>query len=324
MSPPSASGHFSFALWGDMPYAKAKDQPRIPALLSSMNASDIAFSVYDGDIKDGGSPCSDAVFDQALTMFNSLRQPAIYVPGDNEWTDCHRLNNGGHDPLERLATLRQRMFAQPDSLGQRRLALVHQGATQVGGPVYVENTRWVHQSIVFATFNMPGSNNNLVLSDAECTDRSARTLARCAAGNAEYQARDEANRQWLHAAFEQAQASRAPGLVLVFQADPGFDLPETEADERQLPIYSGYRRFMAELQTLTEGYAGQVLLVHGDTHYFKLDMPWVHTSGPEAGRVLSNFTRLETFGSPHIHWVKVGVDPNSPRVFSVEPVLVAQ
>lgn len=320
----SPAGGFSFGVWGDMPYAKARDLPRIPALLASLNASDIAFSLYDGDIKDGSSRCTDAVFTEALAMFNQLHQPAVYVPGDNEWTDCHRLNNGGYDPLERLATLRQVMFAHADSLGQTRMPLSHQGATVPGGPAYVENIRFEHRGIVFATFNMPGSNNNLVLNDAECTDRSARTRARCDAGNAEYAARDEANRRWLHEAFERAGSQKAPGLVLVFQADPGFDLPETEADESQLPWYSGYRRFMAELADLTEHYPGQVLLVHGDTHFFKLDMPLVRHNGQDAGRVLSNFTRLETFGSPHIHWVKVRVDTTSPRVFSVEPVLVEQ
>ena len=45
---------FSFGLWGDMPYQKAGDDPKIPALLKSINQSDIAFSIYDGDIKEIG------------------------------------------------------------------------------------------------------------------------------------------------------------------------------------------------------------------------------------------------------------------------------
>ncbi len=28
---------FSLGLWGDMPYAKAKDEPKIPALIADMN-----------------------------------------------------------------------------------------------------------------------------------------------------------------------------------------------------------------------------------------------------------------------------------------------
>src|SRR3954464_13593837 len=46
---------FSFGLWGDMPYAKANDGSKIPALLADMNAARLAFSIYDGDIKDGSS-----------------------------------------------------------------------------------------------------------------------------------------------------------------------------------------------------------------------------------------------------------------------------
>ena len=50
-----AQDTYSVGLWGDMPYAKADDAPHIPALIDDMNASDIAFSIYDGDIKDGSS-----------------------------------------------------------------------------------------------------------------------------------------------------------------------------------------------------------------------------------------------------------------------------
>ena len=35
--------------------------------------------------------------------FDRFADPLVYTPGDNEWTDCHRANNGGYNPLERLA-----------------------------------------------------------------------------------------------------------------------------------------------------------------------------------------------------------------------------
>src|SRR4051812_10417046 len=81
----AAEAGYSFGLWGDMPYAKAKDEPKIPALIASMNASDIAFSIYDGDIKDGSSKCTDDVFDAAIKMFGQFKKPVVYIPGDNEW-----------------------------------------------------------------------------------------------------------------------------------------------------------------------------------------------------------------------------------------------
>lgn len=305
---------FHFALWGDMPYAKAKDQLKMPALLASLNAGQIAFSIYDGDIKDGSSHCTDQVFHDALAMFNSLNKPVVYVPGDNEWTDCHRLNNGGYDTNERLATLRKIMFATPKSLGKTTMPLQHQGKI---GEKFVENTRFTFGNIVFVTLNIPGSNNNKVMSDKECTDRSARTPAACAINNAEYLERDSANIAWLKEAFALAKAQHSPGLVVTFQADPGFDLPETEINERDNPGFSGYTAFLAALVRETEQFKGQVLLVHGDTHYFKVDKPLYDPAHP-----LANLTRVQTFGSPAIHWVRVSVDPKSANVFTIQPVMV--
>ena len=306
---------FSFGLWGDMPYQKAGDEPKIPALLKSINQSDIAFSIYDGDIKDGSSKCTDDIYAAALTMFGQMNKPVVYVPGDNEWTDCHRLNNGGYDGLERLAFLRKTMFPTPGSLGRRTLPLLHQGPA---GEKFVENVSFSHGGIVFATLNMPGSNNNRILNEKECTYKSVRTTSDCDASNAEYLERDAANVKWVQQAFESAKAQKARGLVLVFQADPGFDLPETEdLDESQAPRYSGYRNFLDSVVTETEKFPGQVLLVHGDTHFFKVDKPLYSPT-----RLLPNLTRLQTFGSPLIHWVRVTVEPKNVNVFTIQPVIV--
>ncbi len=300
-----------------MPYKKAGDAPKLPAVLRSINQSDIAFSIYDGDIKDGSSACTDAVYTQALNLFNSMQQAVVYVPGDNEWTDCHRLNNGGMDALERLAHLRRVMFPSSASLGQRPMALEHQGQL---GEKLVENTRFTHGGVVFVGINMPGSNNNLVLNAHECEKKSVRKAAQCDAANAEHLERDSANVAWLQASFAQAKAHNAVGLVLVVQGDPGFDVPETEAlDESTAPGVSGYRHFMSQLVQQTEAFKGQVLMVHGDTHFFKLDKPLYSPA-----KVLPNFTRLETFGSPVLNWVRVTVDPGSPEVFQIHPVIVDQ
>jgi hypothetical protein len=76
---------------------------------------------------------------------------------------------------------------------------------------------------------------------------------------------------------------------------------------------------MSKLAEQTQGFAGEVLFVHGDTHFFKLDKPLFDPT-----HMLTNFTRLQTFGSPSLHWVKVTVDPTSSSVFRVEPVIVKQ
>lgn len=306
---------FSFGLWGDMPYKKAGDDAKLPAVLSSINQSDIAFSIYDGDIKDGSSKCTDDIYEQALLMFGQMKKPVVYVPGDNEWTDCHRLNNGGYDGLERLAHLRKIMFPRASSLGKRQMALLHQGQP---GEKFYENTRFSRGGVVFVGLNMPGSNNNKILDEKDCTHKSARTLAQCEASNAEYLERDAANVQWLQQAFQAAKDQKAVGIVLVTQADPGFDLPETEnVDESQAPSVSGYRNFIDKVVSETEQFRGQVLYVHGDTHFFKLDKPLYSPT-----RVLPNLTRLQTFGSPVLHWVRVTVNVRDPNVFTVRPVMV--
>lgn len=310
-----AAQPFSFALWGDMPYAKNDDSASTHKVIESINRSDVHFSIYDGDIKDGSSSCTDAIYTQAVAMFNSLKKPAVYVPGDNEWTDCHRTNNGGYNALERLDHLRQVLFSQPRSFGQKTMALAHQGRP---GEKFVENTRFVHGGVMFVNVNMPGSNNNLVKSEKDCAKKSARVWTDCEAGNAEYLERDAANIEWLRAAFTIARKMEHAGLVLTFQGDPGFDVPETEdADESKQPRFEGYRAFMNALVHETERFKGQVLLVHGDTHFFKMDKPLYSPS-----KVLPNLTRLQTFGSPVNHWVKVTVNLKSPEVFTIRPVMV--
>jgi hypothetical protein len=306
---------YSVGLWGDMPYAKASDQPKIPALIADMNASDIAFSLYDGDIKDGSSKCTDDIYTSAIDMFNSFSKPVFYIPGDNEWTDCHRTNNGGYNNIERLDHLRKVMFATPETFGKEKLTPEHQGKP---GEKFAENVMYSRGGAMFVGLNIPGSNNNKVNGDADCTKKSARTPDQCAADNAEYEERNKANIEWMNAAFAKATKDGDKGVMIVIQADPGFDIPETEeVDESRLPDRDGYAGFLDAMIAATKAYKGQVVLVHGDTHYFKLDKPLAN-----ATHMLANFTRLETFGSPNVHWVKVDVDANSRDVFTFLPMIV--
>ena len=317
-SPSSNSATYAFGLWGDMPYRKAGDDAKLPAVLQSINQSDIAFSVYDGDIKDGSSKCTDDVYTNALAMFGSMQKPVVYIPGDNEWTDCHRSNNGGFNALERLAHIRKVMYPTMNSLGQTTLALEHQG--KAAGDKFVENVRFAYGPVVFVGLNVPGSNNNVILSAKDCANKSVRTQEVCDASNAEYLERDAANIAWMEQSFQKAAQTNARGVVLVIQADPGFDLPETEeVDESLQAEFSGYRNFIAKVIEQTEKFNGQVLLVHGDTHFFKIDKPLYSPT-----KLLPNFTRLQTFGSPSLHWVRVTVNPATEQLFQIEPVIVKQ
>jgi hypothetical protein len=79
-----------------------------------------------------------------------------------------------------------------------------------------------------------------------------------------------------------------------------------------------------ELRNLTIGFEKPVVLVHGDSHYFRVDKPLVNAQG----RRLENFTRVETFGDHQengindVHWVKALVDPNSRDVFAFQAQMV--
>jgi hypothetical protein len=67
-----------------------------------------------------------------------------------------------------------------------------------------------------------------------------------------------------------------------------------------------------------------VAYVHGDSHYFRVDKPFLDAQG----RRLENFTRVETFGDNQgngdndVHWIKVNVDAGSREVFSLQPQIV--
>jgi len=309
---------FSVALWGDTPYFKPGtpdlESPKLPALIADINEARVAFSIFDGDIKGGSSPCTDDVYATAAERFGTFQAPLIYVPGDNEWTDCHRVNNGGYNALERLSFLRHTMFAGEESFGRRTRRLEHQGPP---GGLYSENTRWTYGGVVFLGLNVPGSNNNKVSTDC-LSSKSVRTEADCDADNAEYRARDAANIAWLRESFAMAKSNGLRGLMVIIQADMGFDLPETETfNERTLFGYDGYDAFLAALTAETLDFAGQVVLVHGDTHFFKVDKPLV-----DQAHLIPNLTRVETFGSPNVHWVRVTVDPRSRNLFNFEPMIV--
>jgi hypothetical protein len=294
-APDRAAGPpFSVGLWGDAPYT-AEQVPRALAMIADMNAAGLAFSVFDGDIK-GGAPCADRYYTEALGRFQAFTMPLVYVPGDNEWTDCHV---GGHAPLERLAHVRRTFFSSAESLGQQRMPLEHQEAP------YVENTRWRKGGVVFVGLHVPGSNNGKVDDALPAAERDAL--------NAEFQARDGANRAWLTSSFAVARRTGAAGVMVVIQANPGFEVPDPSL--RAFLGIDGFDSFLATLRDETIRFRKPVALVHGDTHTYRLDRPMRDASG----RPVPNFVRCETFGYPDVSWVKATIDPGDPNLFRFEP-----
>ena len=287
---PAGNGRFTFALIGDMPYGP-EGEMKFPNVIADINADrTLAFVAHDGDIKNGSTVCSDEMFANRLDLFNQVSHPVIYVPGDNEWTDCHRANNGAYDPLERLAHLRSLFFPSPQSLGQRTLTLERQSA------LFPENVRWVVKDVMFAGLHVVGSNNN---------------LGRTPAADAEYAARNAATLEWLHDTFVEARLQEARAVMLVIQANPGFDVAPASR--------TGFNDFLAALEAETLAFRKPVVLVHGDSHYFRIDKPMI---GTRSRRRVENFTRVETFGESDNHWLHVTVEPGSPNVFVFDQRIV--
>ena len=238
---PVAAQPVSFGLIGDMPYS-AWERRNLPLLIEQMDGEDLAFVTHNGDIKGGGTVCSDAVFEDILSVFQASKTPLVYVPGDNEWTDCHRRSNGRYDPQERLETLRSLFFKGDHALGQRPLRLTRQSDDPAFAR-YRENVRWEMGGALFVGLNLPGSDNNF----DGTTPHSGPVR--------EFVQRSAANRAWLAQAFGVARAKNSAGVMVVMQANPQFD--EANAG-RPTP---GYRDFLEQLRQETQAFAGQVVLV---------------------------------------------------------------
>lgn len=286
---------FQFALIGDQQYTPPQEK-LFENVIDAMNLEKLEFVVHDGDIIGSNKPCDDATFARRLKTFGRLAHPFILTPGDNDWTDCGKATMGGYDPLERLAKVRALFFPAPARmLGRRSIPVVSQSQT-AGFTPFVENLMWSQGQALFATLHVVGTNNN-------------------AAKPAEYGPRNAAAVFWLRAAFAIARKQGFRGVMLMMQADPRFEAKRRKPDD-------GFTDTLAALEQETLRFPGEVVLVHGDSHYFRIDKPLVTAlDNPEGARV-ENFTRLETFGPPDVHWVRATADPANPMVFQFEQRIV--
>lgn len=307
-----SSGRFEIGLIGDQHY-DALSAARFPDIMAAMNRADLAFVVHVGDI--GAPPfgsCLDETYYRRRDEFNQSRHPFVYTPGDNEWTDCHQA--GIPDSLERLAKVREVFFQGEASLGQRAMPVTRQ-SSEPRYARYRENARWNYGGVVFATLHIPGSNNN---------------LGRTPEMDAEYAERNAADMAWMREAFRHAKESAGRGLMILIQANPRIENTWPARRKGALGIGpapkqpSGYAEFLAELRREVLAYDRPVVLVHGDTHYFRVDKPLIidDKSGGGRGRVIENFTRVELFGYPESNWVRASIDPADPNLFRFSPEIV--
>jgi hypothetical protein len=313
------------AVIGDTPYGSTAIT-LFPAMVNAINADPkVREVVHVGDFKSGSELCSDARFQVSADLFNTFADPFVYAIGDNEWTDCHRANNGGYNPLERLDKVRALFYPVPGQvLGGR-------GKTVEAQSGYPENQLWVESRVTFSVSHILGSNNGL---EKWFTDRKVNgvsvpeTLAEGASRVAEVTARQAANIIWLEHTFAVAEAQGSVGIVLFYQADlwhPG--------DRAGGASFTAHQTWVKRLSELASTFNGKILLVGGDSHDYRVDVgvPWIATyygvPSPQNVTQLIVDRSIESpatdVGTPSvIEWVRLHIDPRSPAVFSWEQVIV--
>ena len=316
---------FDFGLVGDMPYTKVQEQ-EYQRVLSALDAADLAFVTHIGDFQFDATPynrnpsiasmpCTDENYAAILESFQSIRHPLVLTPGDNDWSDCWPLAARKVDPLERLERIRATFFPEGRSLGQKPIAVRNQSADAAFAK-FRENLRWSMGGVLFATVHIVGENDN---------------FGRTPEMDAEHRERKAANLAWLRQAFAEARATDARGVVILTQANPGFETAWPDSAKTRYflrfvprggPIPSRELAFGDYLRTLAEeleSYDRPVAYLHGDTHLFRIDKPLYSL---KTRRAFENFTRVETFGWPDSHWVRVTVDPSDPQLFRFKAEIV--
>jgi hypothetical protein len=308
---------YTLAVIGDTPYGDAKlaEFPSLVALINGDPKVDLV--VHLGDIKAGSnSPCTDAYFSTVKSLFAGFKDPLVYTPGDNEWTDCHvaSKNNGLYTPTERLQAVRALFFPVAGQTLGRHPRHVLTEADDPANAAYVENAMWMESDVVFATLNIPGSNDDLASWGLPLPVNAADYPAQAQ----ERASRAQANTAWLGKAFALATENEAAGVVLAFQAD----LWDPTA------ALSGYDVLVLQIGSLAVAFGKPVLLLEGDSHVFRVDHPYtagsplfaMHPSTP----VAENVTRLVVEGSAagRTEYVRLTIHPRggAAELFSFERV----
>lgn len=324
---PRAGRGFEFALIGDMPYNRAQEA-EYARVMDELNARELAFVVHIGDFQfdprpyernpaSARLPGDDSTYDYVLQTFASSSNPLVLTPGDNDWADLVEMTSKTFDPLERLRKVRSMFYPRGHSLGRRTLALTSQADVDARHASFRENQSWEVDGVSFATMHIVGSNDN---------------VGRTPAMDEEQKQRKAANLDWLKQVFARARENRSAGLVLVAHANMGFEnlwppsyfgryyrsLSGVKAPAKAAP--TAYDDYIRAIAAEMENFAAPTLFLHGDTHLFRIDKPLFSA---KTQRPFENFTRVETFGWPDTHWVRISVDPAQAGLFAISPQLVA-
>ena len=242
---PKAPAETRFGVIGHSFSNRGGDAQLERALAKTRNAG-LAFVVATG-LKATAEPCTDSLYTHRHDMFADLHLPVIVVPAASDWAECK--NAGGRlVGIERLNRLRELLYAEPDTLGEKPLMLARQSANPKFRS-YAENAHWIAGNVLYATVNIPSNNNHY----------------RPEAGrNSEFEDRSVANRFWLNRLFALAKRKKLDALVLfsegnvkILSDEPGLLARLGRGQATQ----DGFALPRHQIAALAAQFAGKVLLI---------------------------------------------------------------
>jgi hypothetical protein len=336
----NSTAPMTIAIYGDAPYGTSPTDlvqtNGTPAFIASINADTaVSLVMHVGDIHSGKQFCTEAYDNQIFGFWTAFQDSLIYTPGDNEWSDCHKVAEGGGlysaatgaivyqvdamgnpidyakgDPIANLDLVRSIFFATPGAtLGMGGKKVVSQknyfDAAHPTDAKYVENVMWQDAQTLFVTINLPGGSNN-------DDDNWYGTPSQSAAQAQEIVERTGADLRWLDAAFAQATANGASSVVIMAQADM-WD-PEKGAAHQAL-----FEPFVANIATHTTSFAKPVLMLNGDSHVYQSHNPLSAADSlayMHPGYDVPNFHRIVVHGSTlPVEYLRFTVTPgvNAPN-----------
>ena len=326
------------AMYGDAPYgttpSDTAENLATPAFIAAINADpDVSLVMHVGDIHSGKQYCTDAYNHLVFDLWKAFQDPLVYTPGDNEWSDCHKLAEGGGiynpatqqidyvlaggtpvdyangDPIANLALVRSTFFAQPGvTLGGQKVVLSQAQAFDAAHPTdakYVENVMFEQSKVLFVSINLPGGSNN-------DNDIWYGTPTQTPAQAQEIVERTGADLRWLDAAFAQAQADGMVAVLIEAQADM-WD-PEKGAAHQ-----AAYEPFVRSIASHSTDFGKPVIMFNGDSHVYQTGNPLSPSDiayPMHPGYDVPNFHRVVVHGSTFpLEWLKLTVNPavNAPE-----------
>ena len=280
---PRSNNVLTVAVYGDSPYGTSPTDrtqtDETAAFIASINADPkVDLVLHVGDIHSGSQFCTAAYDLEIFDLWKAFKNPLIYTPGDNEWTDCHKTKEGGNvlvngvpvdyangNPLANLDLVRSIFFADPGyALGGRHKRVLSQ--SEVFNPEspadvqFVENVMWDQSKVLFVTLNIPGGSNNDAdpwFGAATATQQQLDEITR----------RTQADLHWLDLAFAQAEHDNVEAIVISSQADMW------DRDGKAVSHIANYEPFIASIAAHTSAFGKPVLLFEGDSHHYRSDNP---------------------------------------------------